>query len=68
MALADFADKNRQAETTIKCAMHAVLNWGEPDLSKSELRMTDFTGRKWMYTGPIQNRKAHGEGKAVSDG
>jgi len=68
MALVDFVDNNKQAETTIKCPMQAVLTWGKPDLANSEVKMTDFAGTKWMYTGPIKNRKAHGKGKAVSDG
>ena len=68
MALVDFIDNNRQAETTIKCPMQAVLTWGKPDPANAEVKMTDFEGRDWMYKGPIQNRKAHGEGRAVSDG
>jgi len=68
MVLVDFIDDNRQAETTIKCPMQSVLTWGKPNPANQEIRMRDASGREWMYTGSIKNRKAHGEGKAVSDG
>jgi len=49
MALVDFIDKQKNAETTIKCPMQSVLTWGEPDPANAEVKVIDVDGQEWLY-------------------
>jgi len=68
LAFIDFVDSNKQAETTIKCPLQAVINYGPPKPANAELMLEDASGRKWQYTGEMRNYRANGKGTAISGG